>query len=162
MFLRDANAVTAPEALRRIFRVRFRRASRIQAASRAANLHHGSEGGLQSQQIAKTWGYYGAERWEKEIPEDVLTEEEEREMRILYKRSEYCDARAFCACSRRQKGSRRINSLCEHLRDRQIVLLPAHSFPSFRTLQLGFFPHPILLALLSPYCRADRRRRDKF
>lgn len=79
-FLRHADAGTVPEALRRTFRVRYKRASRAQALSRAANLLNGGQKGNYS--MSASWDYHGAERWEKEHPDDVLTDEDVKALRL--------------------------------------------------------------------------------
>jgi salicylate hydroxylase len=73
-----------PSALHHIFRVRYRRASRMQVLSRAGGLskREYKEGAAMStadaiREVAANWGYSGAEKWELEKPREVLSEDEE-------------------------------------------------------------------------------------
>lgn len=75
-FLKETSADRVPETLRRVFRVRYKRASRAQAASHATNLQNGDGNSEQALAVVRLWDYYGAENWEKDHPEDVLTEQE--------------------------------------------------------------------------------------
>jgi salicylate hydroxylase len=83
-FLRAASTSEVPEALHHVFRVRYRRASRMQAASRAGGIskREYKQGGTMSpadgmREIAAGWMYDGSEKWEKERPEMVLSKKEE-------------------------------------------------------------------------------------
>jgi 2-polyprenyl-6-methoxyphenol hydroxylase-like FAD-dependent oxidoreductase len=75
-FLRGVDREGVHDALLRVFRVRFRRVSEIQAASRRESLvglpgfQRRSDGGLE------TYEYVGAEQWERERPDMVLGPEE--------------------------------------------------------------------------------------
>jgi 2-polyprenyl-6-methoxyphenol hydroxylase-like FAD-dependent oxidoreductase len=75
-FLKETTTDGVSETLRRVFRVRYKRASRAQAASHATNLKNGEGNAEQAVAVVRLWDYYGAEKWEKEHPEDVLTEQE--------------------------------------------------------------------------------------
>jgi 2-polyprenyl-6-methoxyphenol hydroxylase-like FAD-dependent oxidoreductase len=69
-FLRGVDRNGVHNALRRVFRVRYRRTSEIQAASRRESLT-GTPGGQ-----LETYDYVGAEKWEREKPDMVLGPEE--------------------------------------------------------------------------------------
>jgi salicylate hydroxylase len=76
-FLRDASRASAPEALHRTFRARYKRASFIQARSHARGLGHVSDGAEDARTMGALWAYHGVEAWEKEGKEMVLSVEEE-------------------------------------------------------------------------------------
>lgn len=80
--LRDATAATATAALARVFRVRYKRACRVQAVSRARGLPNqgckqspADEAAAFQEAIQYIWSYHGAERWEIERPSEILMEE---------------------------------------------------------------------------------------
>jgi salicylate hydroxylase len=69
--LRNATAESAREALAHAMRIRYKRATESQAASRAEGLHavidlHRAESVLQA------WAYPGADKWEQERPEMMM------------------------------------------------------------------------------------------
>jgi salicylate hydroxylase len=69
--LRNATADSAPEALAHAMRIRYKRTTESQVASRAEGLHavidlHHAESVLQA------WAYPGAEKWEQERPEMMM------------------------------------------------------------------------------------------
>jgi hypothetical protein len=76
-FLRAASRPTAPAALHRTFRARFKRASLAQASSHARGLGHTFDAAEEERVMRRVWEYYGAEAWEREGKEMVLSVEEE-------------------------------------------------------------------------------------
>lgn len=80
--LRDVKRADVPAALRRAFNVRYKRASEIQRNSRAAGLGEMRTKHLNGQKQAALnplqfrdfqWKYFGAERWEKEMPDWIVS-----------------------------------------------------------------------------------------
>jgi 2-polyprenyl-6-methoxyphenol hydroxylase-like FAD-dependent oxidoreductase len=103
-FLRGVDNSGAPAALHRVFRARYRRVTRAQAASRAGGMskcvisfsrlvevkadrevsveHKHRTGATLDpaaalRDIVASWSYEGVEKWEKDKPEEVLSEKEE-------------------------------------------------------------------------------------
>jgi 2-polyprenyl-6-methoxyphenol hydroxylase-like FAD-dependent oxidoreductase len=66
--LRDANRATVHESLQRAFRIRHKRASSCQAASRREGLT-APPNPHAVRDVSALWDYIGAERWEAERPE---------------------------------------------------------------------------------------------
>lgn len=81
-FLRGVTPEGVPDALQRVFSVRYARASMTQQNSRMGRLDRKAEDGAAKASIKAldpmqfrdfSWKYFGAERWEKEQPEFVLS-----------------------------------------------------------------------------------------
>jgi 2-polyprenyl-6-methoxyphenol hydroxylase-like FAD-dependent oxidoreductase len=80
-FLRGVDRAGVHAALRRVFRVRFRRASAVQAASRRDSLVGKPVPDEEAGNGFQMWDYVSAEQWEREQPDMVLTEAEEDKLK---------------------------------------------------------------------------------
>jgi 2-polyprenyl-6-methoxyphenol hydroxylase-like FAD-dependent oxidoreductase len=81
VFLRDTSpkpeseSITVTEALQRVFRVRFRRASQVQHDSHVEGIQAAAP--PTPDKLLQIWNYKGAVKWAEEHPELVLKEGEE-------------------------------------------------------------------------------------
>jgi salicylate hydroxylase len=76
-FLHDTAPENVPAALERVFRVRYRRATRIQKASRESGLHQSPKDVMTAvQEITRAHRYFGARKWEEEMQDQTLTDGE--------------------------------------------------------------------------------------
>jgi 2-polyprenyl-6-methoxyphenol hydroxylase-like FAD-dependent oxidoreductase len=70
--LRNATRETAHDGLQRAFRMRYKRSMECQAASRKDNLF-APPNPRAMQEIFAQWEYPGAERWETDRPDMILS-----------------------------------------------------------------------------------------
>jgi salicylate hydroxylase len=74
-FLRGVTRDGVHNALQRVFRLRFKRASRYQLLSRVEGIKKGAP--PTHEEVVRAWDYPGAARWEVERPDMVLREGED-------------------------------------------------------------------------------------
>jgi hypothetical protein len=74
-FLRDATAASVTDALTRVFRVRFKRASQVQYDSHVEGIQAAAP--PTPDKLLQIWNYKGAYKWEEEHPDMVLKEGED-------------------------------------------------------------------------------------